>query len=101
MTGTSYLVLLLGLFLSCFSLPTDIKNKTIHTIATKPVRSTEIILGRILGFTAVGTMLLVAMGLLSYVFVAAVSIIVMRSLKLPLMALARLLTMPAMNTPLR
>lgn len=69
MTGTSYLVLLLGLFLSCFSLPTDIKNKTIHTIATKPVRSTEIVLGRILGFSAVGTMLLVAMGILSYVFV--------------------------------
>jgi len=29
MTGTSYLVLLLGLFLSCFSLPADIKSKTI------------------------------------------------------------------------
>ena len=69
MTGTSYLVLLLGLFLSCFSLPTDIKNKTIHTIATKPVRSTEIVLGRILGFSAVGTMLLISMGILSYVFV--------------------------------
>ncbi len=69
MTGTSYLVLLLGLFLSCFSLPADIKSKTIHTIATKPVRNTEIVLGRVLGFTAVGTMLLVAMGILSYVFV--------------------------------
>lgn len=69
MTGTSYLVLLLGLFLSCFSLPADIKNKTIHTIATKPVRSTEIVLGRILGFSAVGTMLLIVMGVLSYVFV--------------------------------
>jgi hypothetical protein len=69
MTGTSYLVLLLGLFLSCFSLPADIKNKTIQTIATKPVRSTEIIFGRILGFTAVGTILLTAMGLLSYQFV--------------------------------
>lgn len=69
MTGTSYLVLLLGLFLSCFSLPADIKSKTVQTIATKPVRPTEIILGRILGFTAVGTMLLVAMGGLSYVFV--------------------------------
>lgn len=69
MTGTSYLVLLLGLFLSCFSLPNDIKTKTIQTITTKPVRPTEIILGRILGFVAVGTMLLGSMGLLSYVFV--------------------------------
>lgn len=69
MTGTSYLLLLLGLFLSCFSLPADIKSKTIQTIATKPVRSTEIVLGRILGFVGVGTVLLLGMGLLSYVFV--------------------------------
>ncbi|RMF40358.1 MAG: ABC transporter permease [Planctomycetota bacterium] len=69
MTGTSYMVLLLGLFLSCFSLPADIKNKTVQTIATKPVRPTEIVLGRILGFTAVGSMLLVGMGILSYIFV--------------------------------
>jgi len=69
LTGTSWMVLLLGLFLSCFSLPADIKSKTIQTIVTKPVRSTEIVLGRILGFTTVGTMLLVIMGLLSYAFV--------------------------------
>ncbi|MCA9128582.1 MAG: ABC transporter permease [Planctomycetales bacterium] len=69
MTGTSYLILLLGLFLSCFSIPADMKSKTIQTITTKPVRSTEIVLGRIFGFTAVGTVLLVSMGVLSYVFV--------------------------------
>lgn len=69
MTGTSYLLLLLGLFLSCFSLPNDIRSKTIQTITTKPVRPTEIIFGRILGFTGVGTLLLVCMGFLSYVFV--------------------------------
>ena len=69
MTGTSYLVILLGLFLSCFSLPADIKSKTIQTIATKPVRPTEIVLGRIFGFTAVGTCLLIGMGVLSYIFV--------------------------------
>jgi ABC-type transport system involved in multi-copper enzyme maturation permease subunit len=69
MTATSYFVLLLGLFLSCFSLPTDIKNKTVQTITTKPVRCTEIVLGRIFGFTAVGTLLLLFMGVLSYYFV--------------------------------
>lgn len=69
LTGTSWMVLLLGLFLSCFSLPADIKNKTVQTIVTKPVRSTEIVLGRIVGFTAVGTMLLLIMGVLSYFFV--------------------------------
>jgi hypothetical protein len=67
--GTQMLVLLMGLLLSAFSLPDDIKNKTIYTVVTKPVRSTEIILGRMLGFATVGTLLLVLMGLISYFFV--------------------------------
>ena len=69
MTSINYMMMLLGLFLASFSLPNDIKNRTIYTIITKPVRPTEIVLGRVVGFTAVGTLLLVAMGLLSYVFV--------------------------------
>jgi hypothetical protein len=69
LTATSYMVLLLALFLSVFSLPTDIRNKTLHTVVTKPVRPSEIVLGRILGFTAIGTVLLVLMGVLSYLFV--------------------------------
>jgi len=72
LTTTTYLVLLLALFLSSFSLPADIKNHTIYTIVTKPVRSGEIVLGRILGFTAIGTMLLATMGLFSYFFVVRV-----------------------------
>ena len=67
--GTQLLILLLGLLISAFSLPEDIKNKTIFTIVTKPVRSTEIVLGRTLGFVGLGTLLLLAMGLLSLVFV--------------------------------
>ncbi len=69
LTATNYLILLLALFISCFSLPSDIKSRTIYTIVTKPVRATEIILGRVLGFTAVCTMLLIPMGLASYLFV--------------------------------
>ncbi|MFO0900415.1 MAG: hypothetical protein U0836_23520 [Pirellulales bacterium] len=69
LSWTSYLVLLLALFLSVFSLPNDIKNRTIYTIVTKPVRPGEIVLGRILGFTFVGTLLLACMGVASYVFV--------------------------------
>ncbi|MDZ7616548.1 MAG: hypothetical protein U1E05_06050 [Patescibacteria group bacterium] len=69
LTATMYLILLLALFLSTLSLPADIRNRTLHTVVTKPVRSSEIVLGRILGFTVVGTALLVGMGLLSYVFV--------------------------------
>ena len=69
LTATSYLVLLLSLLLSSLSLPKDIKDRTLHTVVTKPVRASEIVLGRIVGFAAVGTLLLVAMGAVCYVFV--------------------------------
>jgi hypothetical protein len=72
LTATTYLVLLMALFLSVFSLPADVKNKTIHTVVTKPVRPGEIVLGRILGFSLVGTLLLAIMGLVSYFFVVRV-----------------------------
>jgi len=70
LTATNYLILALALFISAFSLPNDIKSKTIYTIVTKPVRPTEIVLGRMLGFMAVGTVMLVPMGLASYLFVS-------------------------------
>jgi hypothetical protein len=69
LTATTYLVLIMALFLSALSLPADIKNRTLHTVVTKPVRMSEIVLGRIIGFAAIGTFFLVAMGLISYVFV--------------------------------
>lgn len=69
LTGTNYLMLALALFISAFSLPADINSKTIYTIVTKPVRPTELILGRMIGFLAVGTMMLIPMGIASYVFV--------------------------------
>lgn len=67
--GTQLLALLTGLLMTAFSLPDDIKNKTIYTVVTKPVRATEIVLGRIVGFAAVGSVLLAVMGLLSFLFV--------------------------------
>jgi len=69
LTSTTYLVLLLALFLSAFSLPTDIRDRTIYTIVTKPVRAGEVVLGRILGIAAVGTVMLAVMGACSFLFV--------------------------------
>lgn len=66
---TTLLVWLLAIFLSAFSLPNDIRHRTIFTIVTKPVRRSELVLGRILGFGVVGTVMLAAMGLVSYFFV--------------------------------
>jgi ABC-type transport system involved in multi-copper enzyme maturation permease subunit len=67
--ATTYLILLLALLISAFSLPQDFKTKTIYTVVTKPVRAGDIVLGRILGFTIVGTVLLAFMGLFSAAFV--------------------------------
>ncbi len=69
LTATTYLVLGIALLLSAFSLPGDFKTKTIYTIVTKPVRAGEIVLGRTIGFTIVGTILLAIMGISSYIFV--------------------------------
>ena len=69
--ATTILVLLLALFLSAFSLPTDFKSKTIFTVVTKPVRSSELILGRIVGIGIIGTLILVLMGGASYLFVTS------------------------------
>src|SRR3954452_2054749 len=69
LTATTYLVLLIALLVSAFSLPNDFKSKTIYTVVTKPVRAGDIVLGRILGFTIVGTVLLAIMAACSGIFV--------------------------------
>lgn len=69
LTSTNFLITMLAVFLSTFSLPNDVKNRTIYTVVTKPVRAWEIVLGRIIGFAGIGTLLLATMGLFSYFFV--------------------------------
>jgi hypothetical protein len=69
LSATNFLVIIMSLVLSAFSLPNDIKNRTIYTVVTKPIRAGEIILGRTLGFILVGTVMLTLMGLISYAFV--------------------------------
>ncbi len=69
MWGTQLLILMMVMLISAFSLPDDIKNRTIYTVATKPVRTSEIVLGRVLGFAALGTGLLLLMGVISLLFV--------------------------------
>jgi hypothetical protein len=65
----TWLPLMVVMLLSCWGLPEDIKNRTVHTVVTKPVRRSEIFLGRIVGFTCVGTILLVVMGAVGYIWI--------------------------------
>lgn len=69
LAGTQFLVLFMGLLVASFSIPSDIQNKTIFTVVTKPVRANEIVLGRVAGFMIIGTLVLGLMGLISYLFV--------------------------------
>ncbi|MCU0980894.1 MAG: ABC transporter permease, partial [Pirellulaceae bacterium] len=69
LTATQFMILVLAILLSTFSLPADIKSKTIYTVVTKPVRPGEIVLGRVLGVVLVNTAILGLMAVISYVFV--------------------------------
>jgi len=69
LTATNFLVCLVTLILAVFSLPADFKAKAIQTVTTKPVRTGEIVLGRMLGFAIVGTGLLAIMGAVGWGFV--------------------------------
>jgi ABC-type transport system involved in multi-copper enzyme maturation permease subunit len=64
------LLLVTAAVLASFSIPTDVKNQTIHTIVTKPVERFEIVLGRWIGYMMLMTMVLLVMSLLSLVYVA-------------------------------
>lgn len=66
---TAVLVALVALLVAVFSLPNDIKHRTIYTIVTKPVRSHEILLGRMIGFSIVAAGLLAIMAGCGYVFI--------------------------------
>jgi ABC-type transport system involved in multi-copper enzyme maturation permease subunit len=67
---TQWLLVITAGLLASFSIPNDMKYQTIHTIVTKPVERFEIVLGRILGFTFLMSLVLVVMTLLSLVYVA-------------------------------
>jgi len=69
LTAITWLLLPVVLLISCWGLPEDIRNRSLHTVVTKPVRKTEIVIGRMLGFASLMTILVVAMGLTGYVWI--------------------------------
>ncbi|HEV8059942.1 MAG TPA: ABC transporter permease [Gemmataceae bacterium] len=58
-----------GGLLAAFSIPTDMKNQTIHTILTKPVERFEIVIGRFIGFMMLMTAVLAVMSGVSLLYV--------------------------------
>jgi ABC-type transport system involved in multi-copper enzyme maturation permease subunit len=67
---TPFLMLAAGI-LASFSLPTDIRTQTIHTIVTKPVERFEILIGRFLGYQGLITLVLLAVSGFSWLMIIA------------------------------
>jgi hypothetical protein len=67
--GMSVLLWLTGSLLGAFSIPRDVRDQTIHTIVTKPVERFEIVLGRMLGYAGLLTVVLAVLTGLSLVYV--------------------------------
>lgn len=69
LTTISWLVLPVALLMSCWGIPEDIKVRSLHTVVTKPARRLEIVIGRILGYSLVGTVVLVLMGVIGNIWI--------------------------------
>ena len=69
LTSVAWLVIPVVLLLSCWGIPEDIRIRSLHTVVTKPVRRSEVVVGRILGFVGIGTLILAIMGGVGYVWV--------------------------------
>lgn len=68
LTAISWLILPAVFLLACWGLPDDIKARSLHTIVTKPARRSEVLTGRILGVTLVGTLIVACMSGVGYIW---------------------------------
>lgn len=69
MTAVKWLLIPVAVILSCWGLPADIKDRSLHTVMTKPTRRSEVVLGRIFGYSGVMLLLLLAMSVLGYIWI--------------------------------
>ena len=69
LTAISWMILPVALLLSCWGIPDEIKSRSLHTVVTKPVRRNEIVMGRFLGYTLVGTLVLAVMSTVGYFWI--------------------------------
>jgi ABC-type transport system involved in multi-copper enzyme maturation permease subunit len=65
----TFFLLIIAAVIASFSIPTDIKQQTIHTVVTKPVERFEIVLGRFLGYTGIMTLVLLFMSTICVLYV--------------------------------
>jgi hypothetical protein len=69
LTAIGWMVFPVALLLSCWGIPEDIRLRSLHTVVTKPVRRSEIVVGRVLGFALVGTLVVAVMSVTGYIWI--------------------------------
>lgn len=69
LTAIGWLILPVVLLISCRGLPEEIRSRSLHTVVTKPIRRSEIVVGKIVGFSVVGSVVLLLMGSIGYVWI--------------------------------
>lgn len=62
------LVTITAIILACTNLPREIESRVIFTIVTKPTTRLEIVLGKVVGFIRVSGVIVLIMGLFSFIF---------------------------------
>ncbi len=72
MTTIRWMLLPVAVLLACWGLPADIRDRSLHTVVTKPVRRSEVVLGRIGGYVFVVTVLLLVVSAVGYAWVRRV-----------------------------
>lgn len=72
MTTIRWMLLPVAVLLACWGLPADIRDRSLHTVVTKPVRRSEVVLGRIGGYVFVITTLLLVVSSVGYAWVRRV-----------------------------
>ncbi|WP_437225780.1 ABC transporter permease [Planctomicrobium sp. SH661] len=68
-TSMNFLLILMTLLVACWGIPADIKARSLHTVVTKPVRRSEILLGRMLGYASVITLVLLCTSVVGYFWI--------------------------------
>lgn len=69
LTVISWLILPIAIFLSCWGIPEDIRIRSLHTVVTKPVRRIEVVMGRMLGYSGMVSMVVLLMGFVGYIWI--------------------------------
>jgi hypothetical protein len=72
LTVVQWILIPVALLLACWGLPADIKDRSLHTVVTKPVRRSEIVIGRMLGYGLMTTFVLLVVAVFGWIWIMRV-----------------------------